>query len=455
MLRHINGRNMLALAFGLVLAVLLLEFAGRILPIRMGFGESLSYLRFHPVLGTEVDPTVGQIDYKNNCVDIKSIAINSAGMRSAREYSLISDPEGARIALLGDSFIMGREVSDGEEAAAVIARRLSRGDVLNFGVPGYGSIQSLYAYDLKASSYSPDIVVLAFLEVNDVEDDSDTITSAAGWGSLRPVFDGNGELIAPDPAAWDLKQNHSFTNSLHRSLRRYSYTYYVVDEILIKRIMRRLRRIGESAPKANSFDGYWWAKDQGLLHAGVYDSSPDPVWMQAWSDTELAIERLNQRVISDGRRFVVMLLPSVGSSYSASLPKRYKDVIGEDMPASIDLNYPRNRLRAFTKSQGIEFLDLNENFETYMQIHQTSLPHFYYMCDGHFSPVGHYVVGHSLLGLLLRKGWVSPATVVSPEQYETDSYMQLSPAELLGTDAFDSIYGWAKVYEGSSDAARH
>jgi hypothetical protein len=192
-----------------------------------------------------------------------------------------------------------------------------------------------------------------------------------------------------------------------------------------------------------------------LLHAGVYDSTPDAVWAQAWSDTELAIERLHQLVTSDGRQFVVMLLPSVGSSYSASLPQRYKDVMGEELPASIDLNYPRNRLRAFTQAEGIEFLDLNESFATYMQMHQTRMPHFYYMCDGHFSPVGHYVTGLSLLDFLLRKGWVSSASVANPEQYETDSYMQLSPAELLGTEAFDSIYGWAKVYEGGSEANRH
>jgi hypothetical protein len=253
--RQINARNLLALAFGVVLGVLVLEIAGRVLPIRMGCGESLSYLRFHPVLGTEVDPTVGQIDYKNNCVDIKSIAINSAGMRTAREYSLLPDPAGTRIALLGDSFIMGREVSDGEESAAIIERRLTNGDVLNFGVPGYGSIQSLYTYELKVRDYAPDIVVLAFLEVNDVEDDSDTITSAAGWGSLRPVFDANGELMTPDPAAWGLNQNQSFTNNLHRSLRRYSYTYCVIDQLLIKRIARRLRLGGDAAQLANSYDG--------------------------------------------------------------------------------------------------------------------------------------------------------------------------------------------------------
>ncbi len=443
--------------FALVVLFLIgvLEVAGRILPIQMGFGQSITYLRFHPVLGSEVDPNLATLSHSNACFNIKAIAINQAGMRSSREYPLVPIKEGPRIALLGDSFIMGREVSDGEEAAAAISRQLLEGDALNFGVPGYGSIQQLYTYELKARNYSPDIVVLAFLEVNDVEDNSDLITAAAGWGSLRPMFDNEGELVAPDPNAWSLIMNRSSGGDLHYSLRRYSYIYFILDKLImrVRRVANRTWGVGAPSQEAGIDEDYWWAKDNVLMHAGVYQSPPDPVWQQAWNDTELAIERLNQMVTKDGSKFVVMLLPSTGSSYSASLPERYADVIGEEMPSDIDLMYPRNRLRQFTAAQGIEFLDLNDNFDRYQEINQPLLPGFYYMCDGHFSPLGHYVTAHSLLDRLLEKGWVSEDDMANPEQYKSDDYLQVSPEELLGPEAMDTIYNWARVYEGGSRAS--
>ena len=450
-----RSKSFAMLALVVLFLIGVLEVAGRVLPIQMGFGESISYLRFHPVLGSELDPNLEVLSHSSSCVDIKAIAINQAGMRSAREYPLVPIKDGPRIALLGDSFIMGREVSDGEEAAAAISRQLLEGDALNFGVPGYGSIQQLYTYELKARNYSPDIVVLAFLEVNDVEDNSDFITAAAGWGSLRPMFDTEGELVAPDPNAWYQIMSRSFGGDLHYSLRRYSYIYFIFDKLIMRmrHVASRIMAVGTSSQEPNIYSGYWWEKDNVLMHAGVYQSPPDPVWEQAWNDTELAIERLSRMVTEDGGKFVVMLLPSTGSSYSASLPGRYADVIGEEIPDDIDLMYPRNRLRQFTTAQGIEFLDLNENFDRYQEINQPGVPSFYYRCDGHFSPVGHYVAGHSLLDWLLEQGWVSADDIANPEQYKSDDYLQVGPEELLGPEAMDTIYNWAKVYEGGSRAS--
>jgi hypothetical protein len=450
-----RSKSFAVLAVVVLFLMGVLEVAGRVLPIQMGFGGNIKYLRFHSVLGSELDSNLEVLNHSNSCVDIKAIAINQAGMRSASEYSLVPIKNGPRIALLGDSFIMGREVSDGEEAAAAISRQLLEGDALNFGVPGYGSIQQLYTYELKARNYSPDIVVLAFLEVNDVEDNSDIITAAAGWGSLRPMFDTEGELIPPDPNAWSLMMGRSSGGDLHYSLRRYSYIYFILDKVImrVRRVANRTWGVGAPSQEASIYEDYWWAKDNVLMHSGVYQSPPDPVWQQAWNDTELAIERLNQMVTEDGRKFVLMLLPSTGSSYSALLPGLYADVIGEEIPDDIDLMYPRNRLRHFTTAQGIEFLDLNENFDRYHEINQLLLPSFYYMCDGHFSPLGHYVVAHSLLDRLLEKGWVSEDDMANPEQYKSDDYLQVSPEELLGPEAMDTIYNWARVYEGGSRAS--
>ncbi len=446
-------KNLLALSISLVFCIAILEVAGRTLPIRMGFGEGMDYLQFSPTLGFEIDPGVGSINYRNSCVDIENISINSAGMRSADEYSFDHPDDSPRIAVLGDSFMTGREVSDGEDTAAIMNRQLSAGDALNFGVPGYGTIQSLITYEEKARLYSPDIVVLAFLEVNDIDNNSAVLSSMGEWEGLRPTYREDGSIVQPSLDRWKKAKGESFTGAVHRNLTRYSYTYYAIDRVLLKRLFRRLR--GPADPGDQSLAKYWWGKDSLLMHGGVYETSPDPIWQRAWSDTERAISELNEAVTRDGGKLIVMLLPSTGSAYSEGFAGKYEEIIGKPLPESIDLTYPRRRLGEFSARNGIAFLDLNREFERYARLNELKKPNFYFMCDGHFNPLGHYLTAHSLLGRLITEQWLKPDNLSMPERYQNGAFMDLTPEQLLGEEAFGTVYGWRKTYRGNSDAINH
>ena len=96
----------------------------------------------------------------------KSFTTNSAGLRSRREYSQTPPPDTVRIALFGDSFTAGDEVSDDETWGHQLEMKLNqagiRTEVLNFGVNAYGMDQAFLRWQKAGRGYAPDMVIFGF-----------------------------------------------------------------------------------------------------------------------------------------------------------------------------------------------------------------------------------------------------------------------------------------------------
>ena len=99
-----------------------------------------------------------------------TFTINSAGLRSQREYSQTPSPDTLRIALFGDSFTAGDEVSDDETWGHQLEMKLNqagiRTEVLNFGVGGYGMDQAFLRWQKAGRGYAPDMVIFGFQPEN-------------------------------------------------------------------------------------------------------------------------------------------------------------------------------------------------------------------------------------------------------------------------------------------------
>lgn len=95
--------------------------------------------------------------------DGKLLSSNSVGLRGVDEYSLEPEPGIRRIAVFGDSFTFGDEVSDHETWAHLLDERSDSVEVLNFGVHGYGIDQALVYLQDDGVRYQPDYVVLGFV----------------------------------------------------------------------------------------------------------------------------------------------------------------------------------------------------------------------------------------------------------------------------------------------------
>jgi len=89
--------------------------------------------------------------------------INGAGIRARREFSQSPPPDSLRIALFGDSFTAGDDVSDDEVWGARLEALLRdagiRAEILNFGVGAYGMDQAFLRWLHQGKNYAPDIVI--------------------------------------------------------------------------------------------------------------------------------------------------------------------------------------------------------------------------------------------------------------------------------------------------------
>ena len=143
-----------------------------------------TYLVPDAELGWTVGPSRRSIDYNRTGVDEllaqrgappprRSAAADTAiyvssveGLRSPRpELSFASVPARRRIAVVGDSFTFGLEVTYDEAWPAQLERLFGDGvQVLNFGVDGYGVDQAYLRYRRDSLAWKPEIVVLGMID---------------------------------------------------------------------------------------------------------------------------------------------------------------------------------------------------------------------------------------------------------------------------------------------------
>jgi hypothetical protein len=115
--------------------------------------------RYSPQLGWELKPNIRSED----------LTSNSVGLRGSREYD-VKQPLGIqRILCVGDSFIFGENLTDGQTMPTQLEAILDqhgKWEVLNLGVHGYGTDQQWLRLEGLGFQYSADVVVLGFFEEN-------------------------------------------------------------------------------------------------------------------------------------------------------------------------------------------------------------------------------------------------------------------------------------------------
>ncbi|MDE2857995.1 MAG: SGNH/GDSL hydrolase family protein [Chloroflexota bacterium] len=99
-----------------------------------------------------------------------TFTVNSAGMRSQREFSKEPLPDTLRIASFGDSFTAGDDVNDAQVWTNQLELNLIeqgiRAEVLNFGVGGYDMGQAFLRWRAIGQQFQPDIVIFGFQPEN-------------------------------------------------------------------------------------------------------------------------------------------------------------------------------------------------------------------------------------------------------------------------------------------------
>jgi len=291
------------------------------------------------------------------------LAFNSWGLRD-REYG--ARPQGGlRIYVLGDSFVFGHQVQIEDTFSKVLERALqlrlptARVEVVNGGVPRYGTLQEAGLFAKTAELVRPDVVLLAVFVGNDVLDNLEF---------ARAHADGKGR--------------HG-TNLLDR-LRVRSQLYMWV---------RRRRHAADQR--------------QRVLEGRAMEShavAPSAEMERGLALTEAAIAKLAAAVHERGARFAVLLIPSAAQVY----PALWQEVIGRHhlQTAAYDNREPNVRLQSFAQRHGIPLLDLL----SVLQAHQAERLYF----TLHWNLRGHAVAGEAAAAFLLDSGVLAvPATAAA------------------------------------------
>jgi hypothetical protein len=127
---------------------------------------------------------------------------NARGWRDS-DHSVARVPGIRRAVAVGDSFTFGTDVDDGERFTDLLPERIERLEVLNFGVPGYGTDQELRVLETGALAYQPDVVILQICVFNDLRD----INHRWLYSWPKPYYevqDGELHLTRP-PFTWSIR----------------------------------------------------------------------------------------------------------------------------------------------------------------------------------------------------------------------------------------------------------
>lgn len=91
---------------------------------------------------------------------------NSQGLRGNEDYSTVPPSDRIRIATFGDSFTHGDQVENHETWQYYMERANPEFQVLNFGVPGYGTDQAFLRYQSMGKKFNADVVLIGLMSEN-------------------------------------------------------------------------------------------------------------------------------------------------------------------------------------------------------------------------------------------------------------------------------------------------
>ncbi len=282
--RHPSLLANLCLA-GLAVAVTLLALEGA---LRLLHVETAS---FHSIVGfTVYDPVLGWRLAPSRTAQFRGAAFgtrvvqNADGLRD-RTYARDRAPGRRRILVLGDSVVWCWGVEIAECFTERLEAMLPDTDVINAGVPGWGTGQEMLFYEHDGRAYRPDLVVLVIVP-------NDPTDNVEGTG---PRFTLDGDRLR-DPDGPAPRRKSPVTQWLQANSRLFAQTAYGLA--LAGAMLRH-----PSSPAPAAVPGTMPASAPAPTFVADHSPSATP----AWRLTEALEDRLLRAVRADGARLVVVL----------------------------------------------------------------------------------------------------------------------------------------------------
>jgi GDSL-like Lipase/Acylhydrolase family len=324
--------------------------------VRAGYDARIS--EHDPLLGWHLIPGV-RTRHHSAEFDVE-VAINARGFRQDPPVPDTRTPGVARLAVLGDSFTFGQGVEERERFTERLAADFGA-EVVNLGVPGYGTDQALLQFThMDGAERSADLVVLAWF-----------VDNAARNGDLqrdgrpKPAFELRDGALAlrnvpvPEQTSGGVADSAAEQRSL-QGLRTFLWSHSRLYVLARRQFGARLMRGDGDARPA-------W------VSACREDSA-------AWLVTRALFAELAAAAQSQGARSMVLLIPDA----RGLLPGAPDDC--------------QQAARQACAEAGLPVLDLTPAFRDALR----SGARPYFARDGHWTPAGHALAAEQL-GAFIRE----------------------------------------------------
>lgn len=312
-----------------------------------------------------------------------------------------SKPENTfRIAVIGDSFIAGLGVENGQTLTAELESLLNEErneasdfQVLNRGRPGSGTIREFDLYRSYTRPFDPDVVVLAFCLGNDLVDtqQEQSEEEMANWsppGMARKVAFGLMPNLYLELAMLKraTQENRQLAERSEAEFLDSLGTFADIHNVSPKLATERFRTIPEKYQKmayrgefGNDFIVFNACVQPNRTQKSLFPT--DEQFQDTWPRVEHHLDLLRQTIREDGAQFVVMSIPDVvmvdrsGWEFYRSLG--YK--LEEDWMA--EPSRTEEALAAWCTQNEVPYLNL-------VPPCRVANEELFYPMDGHFTPAG-------------------------------------------------------------------
>lgn len=320
------------------------------------------------------------------------ISINLAGFRDINHQA--QKPSSTlRIAVLGDSFAEGREVSFEQlfwkvmevEIAACLPNTWAAIEVINFAVNGYGTGQQVLVLENIVPAFQPDLVLLTIFTGNDITNNSRELDGHPD----RPYFELEGD---------DLKINNKhLISDLFLAKRNWSEL-----KIRVFNTLRSAQVIRQAYVTLKAKFKYSNLSVPQQLSAGLninlYKEPKEHSWEQAWLITEALIKRAAE---STNGLDAKLILTTLSNPIQVTPDFQLRTEMARKLGVG-NLFYPDRRLAEFANQLNIPVFNLAERLAVFSTGSGKSLHGRMSFAGGHWNAYGHRIAGQ-ILGMELCK----------------------------------------------------
>ncbi len=295
-----------------------------------------------------------------------------------KDYSFHKASNTFRIVVLGDSYVEALQVPMERSFHKVLERSLNQRiknknfEVISFGASGNGPRKNLQCLEKLGMKYGPDLVIMMFLEGNDVRDDNVALQV------LHRRQKDKLEKLSPTLYRPTLYQPGGQVPHLLR----YSRLFGFLAQSSLNLKYKRQRK--ELTPE-----------DQIPLDQFIYSTQYDQIWKRAWQNTLSYVRQAEELVVSGKSDFILVEIDEVFRLID------HGEIPIFDNPAmkkySWDFDRPRKIIKEFCRDNQIRLLDLEPFFADENSRSKTPL---HYAYDGHWNEKGHELAAETIFNYL-------------------------------------------------------